>query len=124
MSKARLPLLAALLTLTSCASGPLPLPAVQMANLDVPPAKLVECPRDLPPIDKALAGVSWEKAKGPILANYVAAARQYSACRDRHKALACTITAQQGVTLNGSRPVPREGCTQGEPPDIRTHTNQ
>ena len=118
MSKVRLLSVAALLTLTSCASGPQPVPAHQVANLDVPQAQLVECAKDLPPLDSTLAGMDWGKAKGLILANHVAAARQYHQCRDRHAALACTVQAQQGVTINGTRPSPREACTKGEREDV------
>lgn len=98
-------LLAMALTLSSCASGMKRTPEPPTPNLDIPPAQMEAPAHTLP---RLVADAD----KPAILGNHVASAKAYHALRIRFEALVCTLTTSAGITINGSKPVPREGCTK------------
>ena len=94
--------IAATLTLSSCASGARPTPATPCrADLSIAPAQLLPPPR-LPDLHAA--------SDDALLRNHVAVAQQYHALADQLSALLCSLGSQRGITLNGSAPVTPPGC--------------
>lgn len=94
--------IAAMLILSSCASGAKRTPAAPLPpDLHIAPAQL-QPPPALPDLTGAddLA----------LLRNHVAVARQYHALADQLRALLCSLGSQRGYTVNGSPPVIPAGC--------------
>lgn len=94
--------IAATLTLSSCASGARPTPATPCrADLSIAPAQLLP-PSRLPDLH---AG-----SDDALLRNHVAVAQQYHALAEQLSALLCSLGNQRGITINGIAPVVPAGC--------------
>lgn len=88
---------AALLMLTSCASGGRKTPAPPLAvNLDIPTAQLQRRPNTIPDPTGA--------TDPELLANHGLAARMYHGTANQVNALICTLLSQVGVLINGETP--------------------
>lgn len=100
--------IAATLTLSSCASGARPTPATPCrAELSIAPAQLLPPPR-LPDLHAA--------SDDALLRNHVAVAHQYHALADQLSALLCSLGSQRGITINGAAPAAPADCGSGATP--------
>jgi len=114
-------LLIAVLTLTACAHGAKRIQEVTppVPDLVIPPTHLELCPETLPQPDNG--------SRSELLRNHIEVARMYHECRIKHRALACAVEGQQGVTINGAKPTAREACASpksgGDPPTVRALSN-
>ena len=93
---------AAMLMLSSCASGAKPMPAALfIPDLSIAPAQL-RAPQELPDLQAA--------DDDALLRNHVAVARQYHELADQMRALLCSLGSQHGFTINGAAPLTPAGC--------------
>lgn len=100
--------IAATLTLSSCASGARPTPATPCrADLSIAPAQLLPPPR-LPDLHAA--------SDDALLRNHVAVAQQYHALADQLSALLCSLGSQRGITINGAAPAAPADCGNSATP--------
>ncbi|HDS1663426.1 MULTISPECIES: hypothetical protein [Stenotrophomonas] len=100
--------IAATLTLSSCASGARPTPATPCrADLSIAPAQLLP-PSRLPDLHAA--------SDDALLRNHVAVAQQYHALADQLSALLCSLGNQHGITINGAVPAAPAHCDSSATP--------
>lgn len=104
MCKRILILLAATLMATACAHGvkQTPAPFSQVPNLDIPADLLTGQVQALPQPANG--------SRSELLTNHVEVARRYHVMGIDFASLVCAITGQQGITVNGARPMRPTWC--------------